>query len=130
MSLNSSINLQDVFLNHCRRERLAVEVQMTVGKARRGCIRGFDAQVLILDTDSGQCMIYKRSVQSINPVEAVDFIFNEQFKPFQRPVNMNPDYQDPFKPFQRSGHRNPDSNDQFKPFPRSEHQDSDYTLPN
>ncbi len=60
-------NLQDRFLNQARRERLNVTLFLMNGFQLRGVIRGFDAFVVIVDSDGKQQMIYKHAISTVAP---------------------------------------------------------------
>ena len=64
-------NLQDSFLNQARRERLMVTVFLVNGFQMRGIIRGFDAFVVIVDTEGKQQMIYKHAISTVVPARAL-----------------------------------------------------------
>ena len=61
-------NLQDLFLNQARKERLAVTMFLMNGFQLRGVIRGFDGFTVILDSDGKQQMIYKHAISTGVPV--------------------------------------------------------------
>ena len=65
-------NLQDLFLLRARREALPVTLFLMNGFQMRGVITGFDAFVVILDSDGRQQVIYKHAISTIAPVRAVD----------------------------------------------------------
>lgn len=60
-------NLQDLFLNQARRERLNVTLFLMNGFQLRGVIRGFDAFVVIVDSEGKQQMIYKHAISTVAP---------------------------------------------------------------
>ena len=61
-------NLQDLFLNQARKEKLAVTMFLRNGFQLRGVIRGFDGFTVILDSDGKQQMIYKHAISTVVPV--------------------------------------------------------------
>ena len=61
-------NLQDMFLNQARKEKLAVTMFLMNGFQLRGVIRGFDGFTVILDSDGKQQMIYKHAISTVVPV--------------------------------------------------------------
>ena len=61
-------NLQDLFLNQARKEKLAVTMFLMNGFQLRGVIRGFDGFTVILDSDGKQQMIYKHAISTVVPV--------------------------------------------------------------
>ena len=64
-------NLQDLFLNQARKEKLAVTMFLMNGFQLRGVIRGFDGFTVILDSDGKQQMIYKHAISTVVPVRPV-----------------------------------------------------------
>ncbi len=66
-------NLQDHILNQARRERTPVTVFLMNGFQLRGTVRGFDAFVVIVDSDGKQQMIYKHAISTVVPARAVAF---------------------------------------------------------
>ena len=65
-------NLQDLFLLRARRESLPVTLFLMNGFQMRGVITGFDAFVVILDSEGRQQVIYKHAISTIAPVRPVD----------------------------------------------------------
>lgn len=67
-------NLQDQFLNRARRERIQVTVFLMNGFQLRGIVRGFDAFVVVVDSDGKQQMIYKHAISTVVPTRAVAYL--------------------------------------------------------
>ena len=65
-------NLQDIFLTKARRDRVPVTMFLMNGFQLRGTITGFDAFVVVLDSDGRQQVIYKHAISTIAPVRSVD----------------------------------------------------------
>ena len=65
-------NLQDLFLLRARREALPVTLFLMNGFQMRGVITGFDAFVVVLDSEGRQQVIYKHAISTIAPVRPVD----------------------------------------------------------
>ena len=66
-------NLQDIFLNQARRDRLMLTVFLMNGFQLRGTVTGFDNFTVVLDSDGKQQLIYKHAISTIIPVRQVDF---------------------------------------------------------
>ena len=64
-------NLQDLFLNQVRKEKLAVTMFLMNGFQLRGIIRGFDGFTVILDSEGKQQMIYKHAISTVVPVRPI-----------------------------------------------------------
>ena len=73
-------NLQEIFLNNCRKNENLVHVDTIKGDRHTGKIIGFDSQSVILCYEDSQILLYKSAVSVITPVQAVQYIFNESNK--------------------------------------------------
>jgi host factor-I protein len=58
-------NIQDVFLNHVRREKLTVAVRMMDGAELEGRIKSFDRFALVLDHAGADHLIFKHAIAAI-----------------------------------------------------------------
>ena len=58
-------NIQDLFLNHVRREKLTVAVRMMDGGELEGRIRSFDRFALVLDHAGADHLIFKHAIAAI-----------------------------------------------------------------
>ena len=65
-------NLQDLFLLRARREALPVTLFLMNGFQMRGVITGFDAFVVVLDSDGRPQVIDKHAISTIAPTRNVD----------------------------------------------------------
>lgn len=69
--IKSANNLQDVFLNQARKNRIGVTIHLVNGFQLKGYVKGFDNFTIILDNDGKQVMIYKHAVSTITPMKPV-----------------------------------------------------------
>ncbi len=60
-------NYQDQFLAAARREGCVVTVFLMNGFQMKGCVRGFDSFVVLLESDGRQQMIFKHAISTIVP---------------------------------------------------------------
>ena len=60
-------NLQDIFLNRARRERLSLTVFLMNGFQMRGIVQGFDNFTVILESEGRQQLIYKHAISTMIP---------------------------------------------------------------
>ncbi len=67
-------NLQDLFLNQARRERMPVTMFLMNGFQLRGVIRGFDAFVVIVESEGKQQMIYKHAISTVAPARSLAYL--------------------------------------------------------
>ena len=66
----STINLQDQFLNHLRKERTPVTIHILNGSKITGTIKGFDNFSILLKGEN-QHLIYKHSIAMIVPKKGI-----------------------------------------------------------
>lgn len=69
-----SLNLQDVFLNRARIEKIPVTIFLVNGFQFKGIVRGFDSYTIVLDCDGKQSLVYKHAVSTIIPAKAISFM--------------------------------------------------------
>lgn len=67
---DKSPNLQDLFLNACRKSRTPVTIFLVKGIKLAGIITGFDAFSLLLRRDGQSQLVYKHAVSTIVPAQA------------------------------------------------------------
>ena len=72
--MNKSLNLQDVFLNQARKERMVVTFYLTNGFQFMGVIKGFDGFTVILDSDGKQQLVYKHAISTIIPMKPISIL--------------------------------------------------------
>ena len=65
-------NLQDLFLLRAKRDRVPVTMFLMNGFQMRGTITGFDAFVVVLDSEGKQQIIYKHAISTIAPMRPVE----------------------------------------------------------
>ncbi|WP_047154117.1 RNA chaperone Hfq [Aneurinibacillus tyrosinisolvens] len=72
----NTINIQDTFLNHLRKENVPVTIYLVNGFQLRGLIKAFDNFTVVIDTEGKQQLVYKHAISTFLP---------------QRPVSLMPD---------------------------------------
>ena len=65
------INLQDIFLNQARKEKILVTIFRTNGFQFKGTVRGFDNFVVVMDCEVKQQLVYKNAISTIIPSRAI-----------------------------------------------------------
>ena len=75
---NKAMNLQDVFLNQCRKDRIPITIYLTNGFQFKGMIKGFDNFTVILDSDGKQQLVFKHAISTIIPFKAVQIMTTEE----------------------------------------------------
>ena len=74
--MNSSINLQDVFLNQARKEKMNINIFLTNGFQFKGVIKGFDNFVVVIECDGKQHLVYKHAISTIVPSSRINIFDN------------------------------------------------------
>ena len=72
------LNLQDVFLNQARKERIPVTIFLVNGFQFRGMVKGFDNYTVILECDGKQELIYKHAISTIVPQKSIAILNSEE----------------------------------------------------
>ncbi|MFR0881059.1 MAG: RNA chaperone Hfq [Oscillospiraceae bacterium] len=72
--MNKILNLQDVFLNQARKDKIPVTIYLTNGFQFKGMVRGFDNYIVILDCDGKQNLVYKHAISTIIPVKPIPIL--------------------------------------------------------
>jgi host factor-I protein len=71
-------NIQDVFLNYVRRERLAVQIHLMDGSEFEGRIKNFDRFAVIVEQNGADHMIFKHAIATIKAPRVVANYFSHQ----------------------------------------------------
>lgn len=69
-------NIQDVFLNYARRERLTVTIQLMTGEKIEGRIKNFDRFAVIVELSGADHMLFKHAIASIRTPRPVANYFS------------------------------------------------------
>lgn len=80
-------NLQDVFLNYLRREKMSVTMFLVKGVKLQGIVTWFDNFSILLRRDGQSQLVYKHAISTImpaNPVDADSFDTGYDGNPKQR----------------------------------------------
>ncbi len=71
--MSKPINLQDVFLNQVRKDKITVVIYLTNGFQLKGLVKGFDNFIVILEAEGKQQMIYKHAISTVIPSREIHF---------------------------------------------------------
>lgn len=72
--MKNSSNLQDIFLNQARKERVQITVFLVSGYQIKGHVIGFDPYTIVIDSDGKQQMIYKHAISTLVPAKHINTI--------------------------------------------------------
>ncbi|NLP26656.1 MAG: RNA chaperone Hfq [Clostridiales bacterium] len=75
--MSKSMNLQDVFLNQARKEKIPVTIFLTNGFQFKGIVKGFDNFTVILDCENKQNLVYKHAISTIIPLKTISILDSE-----------------------------------------------------
>jgi host factor-I protein len=75
-SKTSQPNIQDVFLNYLRREKLTIMIRMMDGSELEGRIKNFDRFALVLDQSGTDHLVFKHAIAVIRTPKAVSNYFS------------------------------------------------------
>lgn len=70
--MKQNINLQDVFLNKARRDKIVISIFLVNGYQLKGEVHGFDNYTVILNSEGKQQLIYKHAISTIIPAKSID----------------------------------------------------------
>ena len=71
MSNEKSQNVQDVFLNHVRKNKLPVTVFLINGVKLQGVISSFDTFSVLLRRDGHVQLVYKHAIATVMPAASI-----------------------------------------------------------
>jgi len=75
----SQVNLQDIFLNQMRKEKIPVTMYLVNGARLTGTIKGFDNFVILMKQENQQ-LVYKHAISTIIPDKPVELVENIDMK--------------------------------------------------
>ena len=71
------LNLQDVFLNQARKDKIPVTIYITNGFQFKGMVKGFDSYTVIVESDGKQELIFKHAISTIIPARTISILDSE-----------------------------------------------------
>jgi host factor-I protein len=77
-SRSAQPNIQDVFLNYVRREKLIVTIRMMDGVELGGRIKNFDRFAVVMEVAGADHMIFKHAIAAIRTPKPVSNYFSHQ----------------------------------------------------
>lgn len=70
-------NMQEVFLNTLRKDKVFVTVFLMNGFQLKGLIKSYDNYTVLLETDGKQQLVYKHAISTYVPAKSIDMNLNE-----------------------------------------------------
>ena len=71
-------NMQDVFLDHVRKNKSAVTVFLVNGVKLQGIISGFDNFCVLLRRDGHVQLVYKHAISTVMPAHSINLYESDQ----------------------------------------------------
>jgi len=66
-------NLQDIFLNSARKNKIQVVIYLINGFKLEGSVKGFDSFTVVLDQEGEQMLVYKHAITTVTPSTPILF---------------------------------------------------------
>jgi host factor-I protein len=66
-------NLQDIFLNQSRKEKVEITIYLVNGVPLKGRVLSFDNFTILLEIDKKQNLIYKHAISTIQPLKPIPY---------------------------------------------------------
>ena len=73
---SSHPNIQDVFLNYARREKLSILVRLMDGTELEGRVKNFDRFAVIIEHSGSDHMVFKHAIASIRSSRPIGNYFS------------------------------------------------------
>ena len=70
-SSSAQPNIQDVFLNYARRDRLSVVIHLLDGRQFDGRIKNFDRFAVIVEVNGADQLVFKHAIDTISTERSV-----------------------------------------------------------
>ena len=71
-------NLQDVFLNHVRKEKVAVTIFLVNGVKLQGVVTWFDNFCVLLKREGQVQLVYKHAISTVMPAQPINLWNGEE----------------------------------------------------
>jgi len=71
-------NLQDTFLNHVRKDKIAVTIFLVNGVKLQGVVSWFDNFCVLLKRDGQSQLVYKHAISTVMPVSPINLWDGEE----------------------------------------------------
>ncbi|MGV3278380.1 RNA chaperone Hfq [Rickettsiales bacterium LUAb2] len=72
------VNLQDLFLNTVRKDKISVTIFLVNGVKLQGYVAGYDNFVITLKRDNQIQLVYKHSISTILPSGFINLKFEDE----------------------------------------------------
>ena len=69
--MRTTANVQEAFLNLCRKESTRCIIYLVNGVQLRGVVKGFDTFTILMEDEGRQQIIYKHAVTTVQPMRRI-----------------------------------------------------------
>ena len=66
-------NLQDIFLNTARKDKIEITIYLVNGVPIKGRVLSFDNFTILLEVDKKQNLIYKHAISTLMPSKPISY---------------------------------------------------------
>ena len=74
MAVDRTHNLQDIFLNHVRKQKVPVTIFLVNGVKLQGAVTWFDNFCVLLRRDGHSQLVYKHAISTIMPGQPIQLL--------------------------------------------------------
>ena len=78
MSSEKTQNLQDTFLNYCRKQKIPLTIFLVNGVKLQGVITWFDNFCVLLRRDGHSQLVYKHAISTVMPAQPISLFKQDQ----------------------------------------------------
>lgn len=90
MAAEKTQNIQDVFLNTLRKEKVPVTIFLVSGVKLQGTVSGFDNFCVVLRRSPQVQLVYKHSIATIVPAQSISLYKPEEGEDDAAPADFAP----------------------------------------
>jgi len=76
--MQKQLNIQDMFLNLARKDRIVLTIFLVNGFQFKGIVKSFDNFTVVLDVDGRQRLVYKHAISTIVPDRNIEIYNGDQ----------------------------------------------------
>lgn len=71
-------NVQDLILNHARKEKMDITIYLSNGVPLKGKVISFDNFTIVIENDGRQSLVYKNAITTVTPEKPIRLHFPEE----------------------------------------------------
>ena len=91
MANNKPVNVQDVFLDHVRKNKIPLTVFLINGVKLQGVVSCFDVSSMLLQRDGHSQLVYKHAISTVMPQVAIQLFESSACSPTPEEQSCNED---------------------------------------